>query len=73
MNTTSWKKTLKLLKYPTENEYMFKNPNEAIQKFAIANSQKVLIVDHNGHIIESNTDLFSTDIDKLIKTTLASN
>lgn len=72
MNTSSWKKTLNLLKYPTENEYMFKNPNEAIQKFAIANSQKVLIVDHNGHIIESNTDLFSTSIDKLIETTLAS-
>jgi len=73
MNTSSWKKTLNLLKYPTENEYMFKNPNEAIQKFAIANSQKVLIVDHNGHIIKSNTDLFSTDIDQLIETTLASN
>jgi hypothetical protein len=71
MNTSSWKKTLNLLKYPTENEYMFKNPNEAIQKFAIANSQKVLIVDNNGYIIESNTDLFSTDIDELIESTLA--
>ena len=73
MNTSSWKKTLNSLKYPTENEYMFKNPNEAIKKFAIANSQKVLIVDQKGHIIESNTDLFSTGIDKLIETTLASN
>nr|WP_321246720.1 hypothetical protein [uncultured Psychroserpens sp.] len=73
MNTISWKKTLNLLKYPTENEYMFKNPNEAIQKFAIANSQKVLIVDYKGHIIESNIDLFSTDIDEVIETTLASN
>lgn len=70
MNTTSWKKTLNLLKYPTENEYMFKNPNEAIQKFAIANSQKVLIVDDKGLIIEANTDLFSTDIEKIIETTL---
>ena len=73
MNTSSWKKTLNLLKYPTENEYMFKNPNEAIQKFAIANSQKVLIVDTNGHIIKSNTDLFGTDINELIEATLALN
>ncbi len=72
MNTYAWKKTLNILKYPTENEYMFKNPNEAIQKFAIANSQKVLIVDKNGYIVESNTDLFSHHIDHLIKTAIAS-
>jgi hypothetical protein len=73
MNTRSWKKTLNLLKFPTENEYMFKNPNEAIQKFAIANSQKVLIVDSNGFIIKSNADLLGTSIDNVIETTLAAN
>ena len=73
MNTQSWKKTLNLLKFPTENEYMFKNPNEAIQKFAIANSQKVLIVDSNGFIIKSNADLLGTNINKVIENSLALN
>nr|WP_321224489.1 hypothetical protein [uncultured Psychroserpens sp.] len=72
MNTSSWKKTLKLLKYPTENEYMFKNPNEAIQKFAIANSQKLLLVDELGNIIKTNLDLYSSDVERLIESTLAS-
>ncbi|WP_052184174.1 TlpA family protein disulfide reductase [Psychroserpens sp. Hel_I_66] len=72
MDTRSWKQTLSLLKYPTENEYMFKNPNEAIKKFAIAYAQKVLIVDENGIIIEPNTDLFSTEIDTIIEHTLVS-
>ena len=73
MNTRSWKKTLHLLKFPTENEYMFKNPNEAIQKFAIANSQKVLIVDSSGFIIKSNADLLGASIDEVIETSLAVN
>jgi hypothetical protein len=73
MDSNSWKKTLNLLKYPTENEYMFKNPNEAIKTFAIAYSQKVLIVDENGKIVKSNADLFSNDINREIETALASN
>jgi hypothetical protein len=73
MDSSSWKKTLNLLKYPTENEYMFKNPNEAIKTFAIAYSQKILIVDENGKIVKSNADLFSNDINNEIETALASN
>ncbi|MEH6536202.1 MAG: hypothetical protein V7719_07410 [Psychroserpens sp.] len=73
MNTNSWKKTLKLLKFPTENEYMFKNPNEAIKTFAIAYSQKVLVVDKNGIIVRSNADLFSDEIGDQIETALDSN
>ena len=73
MNTNSWKETLNLLKYPTENEYMFKNPNEAIKTFAIAYSQKVIIVNEDGTIIKSNADLFSNEIRHQIETTLASN
>jgi hypothetical protein len=52
---------------------MFKNPNEAIQKFAIANSQKVLIVDSSGFIIKSNADLLGASIDEVIETSLAVN
>ena len=73
MNTKSWKKTLNLLKYPTENEYMFKNPNEAVKTFAIAYSQKVIIVDENGMIVTPNADLFGSEISKQIKSALASN
>ena len=73
MNSGSWKKTLNLLKYPTENEYMFKNPNEAIKTFAIAYSQKVIIVNENGKIVKSDADLFSDEIGSEIETALASN
>lgn len=73
MNSHSWKKTLNLLKYPTQNEYMFKNPNEAIETFAIGYSQKVLIVDQDGKIIKSNADLFSNHINKYIEKALVSN
>lgn len=72
MNTSSWKQTLNLLKYPTENEYMFKNPNEAIKTFAIAYSQKVIIVDEDGRVIKCNADLFSNDIRADIEQALTS-
>jgi hypothetical protein len=71
MNSSSWKKTLQQLEYPTENEYLFKNPNEAVQTFAIAYSHKVILVDADGILIESNANLFSPNIadsiEKLIK------
>lgn len=73
MNSHSWKKTLNLLKYPTQNEYMFKSPNDAIKTFAIAYSQKVLIVDKNGTIIKSDADLFSRHINHYLDKALASN
>ena len=73
MDSHSWKETLNLLKYPTENEYMFNNPNEAIETFAIAYSQKVIIVDENGTIVKTNADLFSNDIKQEIESVLASN
>lgn len=73
MNSSSWKKTLNLLKYPTENEYMFKNPNEAVKTFAIAYSQKVLVVDKHGKIVKANADLFSNSIKNHIEVALSSN
>ncbi|WP_298903886.1 hypothetical protein [uncultured Psychroserpens sp.] len=72
MNTISWKKTLGLLKFPTENEYMFKNPSEAIKTFAIVYSQKVIIVDKNGTIIKPNADLFGKNIGYHIEAALES-
>ena len=41
---------------------MFNNPNEAIETFAIAYAQKVIIVDEQGTIVKTNADLFSNDI-----------
>jgi hypothetical protein len=73
MDSQSWKETLNLLKYPTENEYMFNNPNEAIETFAIAYAQKVIIVDEQGTIVKTNADLFSNDIKNQIESALVSN
>jgi len=71
MNSDSWKKTLNLLKYPKENEYMFLNPNEAIQTFAIAGAHKVILTDENGIISKSNANLLSDEIDDDIEQLLA--
>lgn len=70
-NLGSWKKTLSQLKFPTENEYIFKNPKMAIELFAITRSHKVIIVDQDGAIVKSNANLFSDDIDKYIQDVLA--
>lgn len=70
-NLGSWKKTLSQLKFPTENEYIFKNPKMAIEQFAITRSHKVIIVDKNGSIIKSNANLFSDDIENYIQDVLA--
>ena len=70
-NLGSWKKTLSKLRFPTENEYIFKNPKMAIEQFAITRSHKVIIVDKNGFIVKSNANLFSDDIDKYIHEVLA--
>ena len=70
MDSNSWKKTLGLLKYPTQNEYIFKNPNEAVETFAIAFSHKVVLADENGIILNSNANLFSDEIDEEIETLL---
>ncbi|MCD2259213.1 TlpA family protein disulfide reductase [Psychroserpens luteolus] len=72
MNTASWKKTLELLKFPTANEYMFKNPNEAKKTFAIVYSQKVIIVGKDGTIVKSNADLLNDKIAYHIEKALAS-
>jgi len=71
MESNSWKNTLNLLKYPTENEYMFVNPNEAIETFAIARAHKVILTDRNGIIEKSNANLLSDEIDDDIEQLLA--
>ncbi len=71
MDSNSWKKTLNLLKYPTQNEYMFKNPNEAVQTFAIAVAHKVILTDANGIIYNSNANLLSDNIDDEIEKLLS--
>ncbi|MEM6517194.1 MAG: hypothetical protein AAF688_13490, partial [Bacteroidota bacterium] len=71
MDSNSWKNTLNLLKYPTENEYMFVNPNEAIETFAIARAHKVILTDENGIIANSNANLLSDNIDDDIESLLS--
>ncbi len=71
MESNSWKNTLGLLKYPTQNEYIFKNPNEAVETFAIAFSHKVVLVHSNGIILDSNANLFSDEIDDEIEILLS--
>lgn len=62
-----WKKTLRSLKYPSKNEFMFSNPSKAIEEYLITFSHKVFVVNEQMEIISSNTGLFSEDMIESLK------
>ena len=58
------KKSLKENKFIFTNEYVFKSPKEATEALAIHPITKAIIVDKNKKIINSNTNIFSTQFEK---------
>ncbi|GGG43288.1 TlpA family protein disulfide reductase [Bizionia arctica] len=63
-NQDLWKKTLEKYKLNTENEFIFKNPKEAQQSLAIYPINKVIIVDKNGKIENSHSNMFSINFEE---------
>ncbi|TYB79702.1 TlpA family protein disulfide reductase [Bizionia myxarmorum] len=58
-NQANWKKLIAQFNYSKDNEFMFKSPEIAKHKLAIAPINKVMIVDKKGMIVNAHTNMFS--------------
>ncbi|AUP81358.1 TlpA family protein disulfide reductase [Flavivirga eckloniae] len=58
------KKSLKVNRFAFDNEYMFKNPEEANKTLAIHPITKAIIVDKNKKIAHNNANIFSVKFEK---------
>ena len=62
-----WKKTLDDFKFPTTNEYQFKYPEEGKQTFVINTVSKVILVNKDLKIVDSNYNIFHSDFEEQLK------
>ncbi|MGZ0016597.1 TlpA family protein disulfide reductase [Yeosuana sp. AK3] len=60
----TWAKTLKRNSFPLVNEYQFKNPEASMHTLAIYPMTKVIIIDKNNIIVNSNANLFSSNFEE---------
>lgn len=57
-------KTLKINKFDSKNEYVFKNPKETSEDLAIYPMNKTIILDKNKRIVNNNINIFSIYLEK---------
>ncbi|MDH7444054.1 TlpA family protein disulfide reductase [Aquimarina sp. 2201CG14-23] len=62
--TENWLKTIKRHNYNLDREYEFKFPKCSSDELVIHYSNKVILVDQRGRIINPNADLFSSIFEK---------
>ena len=62
----SWKQLMGKNKFKHEHEYMLRNPEIAKKLLALYNIYKVIVVNENGEIISSNSNMFSPDFSNLL-------
>lgn len=62
--TDNWLKTIKRHNYDLENEYEFKFPKCSSDELVIHYTNKVILVNQEGKIINPNADLFSSFFEK---------
>ncbi|MBW1298690.1 TlpA family protein disulfide reductase [Aquimarina litoralis] len=62
--TDNWLKTIKRHNYNLENEYEFKFPKCSSDELVIHYTNKVILVNQQGKIINPNADLFSSFFEK---------
>ena len=55
-----WKRSLKQYNFPVKNEYQFVEPEIARKKLVINRIQKVMILDKNAILADSNANMFDT-------------
>lgn len=67
----NWKRTVSKFDYPKENEFLFKNTEQAINNYVISYGHRVFIVDKKGIIFNANANLFSDEIQDQLETLLA--
>lgn len=58
-----WMETLNQYKFDLNSEYRFKNPKEALETLAVSYLYKVIIVNENAQIINSNVNIFNPDFE----------
>ena len=63
-NFTEWTKLLKKNHYSLSNEYQFKKPEESMHTLAVYPMTKVIIIDKNNTIVNSNANLFSSNFEE---------
>lgn len=63
-NLEGWTDTLKRNSFSFVNEYQFKNPEESMHTLAIYPMTKVIIVDKDNIIVNSNANLFSSNFEE---------
>lgn len=61
-----WKRLLNQNNFPLEGEYRFKNTVDAKKVLAIQYINKVMVVDRNRQIINSNANMFDSNFTKLL-------
>lgn len=65
-NSNMWKHSLEQYNFPVKNEFHFVNPEEAIRDLVINKLQKVILLDKNGVIVDSNANMFDPRFEELI-------
>lgn len=63
-NLDVWTNTLKVNSFSLSNEYHFKNPEESMHTLSIYPMTKVIIVDKNNVIVNSNANMFSNQFEE---------
>lgn len=61
-----WKRSLKQYNFPSKNEYQFIEPETARKDLVINRIQKVMILDENAIIADSNANMFDTYFEELL-------
>lgn len=62
-----WKKTLDEFKFPTTNEYQFKNPNEGKQTLVVNTVYKMIVVDKDMRIVDSYYNMYHGNFEEKLK------
>jgi hypothetical protein len=63
-NLKIWESTLNKNNFSLINEYQFKNPKESMHTLAIYPMTKVIIIDKNNIIVNSNSNMFSSNFEE---------
>lgn len=63
-NIKTWTNTLSRNHLPLKNEYKFKNSEESMHTLAIYPMTKVMIIDEDNTIVNSNTNMFANNFEE---------
>ncbi|MCF8272729.1 MAG: thioredoxin family protein [Flavobacteriaceae bacterium] len=63
-NLKTWESNLNKNNFSLINEYQFKNPKESMHTLAIYPMTKVIIIDKNNIIVNSNSNMFSSNFEE---------